>query len=83
MRKLSNILNAVALRIVYFAYFQSLVNYGIIFGGSSSTMHNVFLMQKRIIRIMRGLCPRSSCRCAFRKLDILTVPSADPSGRAV
>ena len=47
LRKLSNILNIVTLRIVYFAYFQSLVNYGIIFWGSSSTMHNVFLMQKK------------------------------------
>ena len=75
MKKLSNILNIVTLRIVYFAYFQSLVNYGIIFGGSSSTMHNVFLMQKRIIRIMLGFGPRSPCRGAFRKLDLLTVPS--------
>jgi hypothetical protein len=74
MRKLSNILNIVTLRIVYFAYFQSLVNYGN-FWGSSSTMHNVFLMQKRIIRILLGLGPRSSCRGAFRKLDILTVSS--------
>ena len=32
-------------------------------------------MQKRIIRIMLGLGPRSSCGGAFRKLDILTVPS--------
>jgi hypothetical protein len=73
MRKLSNILNVVTLRIVNFAYFQSIVNYGIIFWGSS-TMH-VFLMQKIIIRIMLGLGPRSSCRGAFRKLSILTVPS--------
>ena len=75
MRKLSNFLNIVTLRIVYFAYFQSLVNYGIIFWGSSSTMHNVFLMQNRIIRIVLGLGPRSSCRGVFRKLDVLTVPS--------
>jgi hypothetical protein len=51
------------------------MNCGIIFWGSSSTMHNVFLLQKRIIRIMLGLGPRSSCRGAFRKLDILIVPS--------
>jgi hypothetical protein len=47
MRKLSDILNIVTLRIVYFAYFQSLVTYGISFWGSSSTMHNVFLIQKK------------------------------------
>jgi hypothetical protein len=75
MRKLSNILNIVTLRIAYFAYFQSCVKYDIIFWGSSSTMHNVFLIHKRIIRIMLGLGPRSSCRGVFRKLDILTVPS--------
>jgi hypothetical protein len=75
MRKLSNILNIVTLGIVYFAYFQLLLNYCIIFRGSSSNMHNVFLMQERILRIMLGLGPRSSCRGAFRTLDILTVPS--------
>jgi hypothetical protein len=40
VRELSNILNIVTLRIVYFAYFQSLLNYGISFWGSSSTVHN-------------------------------------------
>jgi hypothetical protein len=38
-------------------------------------MQNVFLIQKRIIRIMLGLGPTSSCRGGFKKLDILTVPS--------
>ena len=56
--KLSYVLNIDALRIIYFAHFQSLINYGIIFWGSSSTMQNVFLIQKRIIRIMLDLGPR-------------------------
>jgi hypothetical protein len=38
-------------------------------------MHNVFLLQSRIIRIMLRLSPMSSCRDRFQKLDILTVPS--------
>jgi hypothetical protein len=75
MRKLSCILNIDTLRIVYFAYFQSLINDGIIFQGLSSTMQNVFLIQKRIIKIMLGLGPRLSCRSGFKKLDILTVAS--------
>jgi hypothetical protein len=75
MRKLFYILNIDTLRIVYFAHFQSLINYGKNFWGSSSTMQNVFLIQKRIIRIMLGLGPRSSCRGGFKKLDILTFPS--------
>ena len=75
MRKLSYILNIDALRIVYFAHFQSLTNYDIIFGGSSTNVHNVFFIQKRIIRVMLGLAPRRSCRDGFKKLDILAVPS--------
>jgi hypothetical protein len=51
-------------------------NYGIIFWGSSKTTCNVFSIQKIIIKIMLGLSLRSSCRSWFKKLDILTVPSA-------
>jgi hypothetical protein len=62
IRKLACLLNIGTLRIVFFAHFQSLINYGIIIWGSSTTMQNVFLIQKRIIRIMLGLGPRSSWR---------------------
>jgi len=44
------------------------------FLGSSSSMRNVFIIQKRAIRIMLRLGPRSSCREGFKKLDILIVP---------
>jgi len=37
-------------------------------------MRNVFIIQKRAIRIMLRLGPRSSCREGFKKLDILRVP---------
>jgi hypothetical protein len=57
----------------YFAHFDSQINYGI-FWGSSSSMRNVFIIQKSAIRIMLRLGPRSSCREGFRKLGILTVP---------
>jgi hypothetical protein len=46
----------------------------IIFWGSSSSMRSVFVVQKRAIRIMLRLGPRSSCREGFKKLGILTVP---------
>lgn len=72
MRKLSYLLNIGTLRIVHFAHFQSLINYGIIFGGSSTTICNVFFIRKIIGRIMMGLGPRSYGRGRFKKLDILT-----------
>ena len=73
MRKLSYILNIDTLRIVHVAHFQSLINYGIIFGGSSTTICNIFFIQKIIIRIMMGLGPRSYGRGRLKNLDILTV----------
>jgi hypothetical protein len=73
MRKLSHVLNIESLRIVYFAHFQSSILYGLIFWGMPANMKGVFLLQKRIIRIMLGLGPRCSCRAWFKKLDILPV----------
>jgi hypothetical protein len=58
----------------YFAHFHSQIIYGIIIWGSSSSMRNVFMIQKRAIRIMLRLGPRSSCTEGLKKLGILTVP---------
>jgi len=73
MRNVSYLLNMDTLRIAYFAHFQSLINYDIMFWGSLTTMCNLFLIQKRTIRIRLGLGTRSSCQDMFKKLDILTV----------
>jgi hypothetical protein len=75
MRRLSQILNIKTLRIVYFAHFHSLIKYGIIFWGNSTTMHKVFLIQENIIRIMLEIGSRCSCRIRFKVLEILLVPS--------
>jgi hypothetical protein len=50
------------------------VEYGIIYWGNSSNIGHVFLLQKKVIRIMVGATSRCSCRSLFRKLDILTLP---------
>jgi hypothetical protein len=68
MRRLSHILNIDTLRIVYAVHFHTLIKYSIIFWGTSTTMHKVFLIQKRIIRIMLGIGPRTSCRTGLRNL---------------
>ena len=74
LRKLLPIVNVKMLRMVYFAHFYSQISYSIIFWGSSSAMRNIFIIQKRAIRIMLRLGPGISCREGFKKLDILTVP---------
>jgi len=63
------------LKMIYFAYFHSIINYGIIFWGNSTECKKVFLAQKKIIRIMTGSRPRTSCKPLFQSLGILTVPS--------
>jgi hypothetical protein len=59
---------------VYFAYFHSVIIYGIIFWGNSTDADRVFMLQKRIVRIVAGVGSRSSCRSLFMKLYILPVP---------
>ena len=61
------------LKMIYFAYFHSIINYGIIFGGKSTECKKVFLAQKKIIRIMTGSRPRTPCKPLFQSLGILTI----------
>ena len=74
LRKLLPIVNVKVLHMVYFAHFCSHISCGVVFWDSSSSMRNVFIIQKRAIRIMLRLGPRSSCIEGLIKLDILTVP---------
>jgi len=62
LRKLLHIVNVKVLHMVYFAHFYSHISYGIVLWGLSSSMRNVFIIQKRTIRIMLKLGPRSSYR---------------------
>jgi hypothetical protein len=50
---------------------NSLFQYGIIFWGNSTHAHPLFKLQKRVVRIMSGVGPKSSCRSLCRKLSIL------------
>jgi len=56
----------------YFAYFHSIMRYGIIFWGNATDSCKVFQTgeegEEGVIRIMSGAEPRTSCRGLFRKL---------------
>jgi hypothetical protein len=60
---------------VYYAYFHSIIRYGIIFWGNSSYTINVFYFQKRMIRIITGIRNRTLCKRSFIALKILTPSS--------
>lgn len=58
---------------VYYAYFYSLMQYGIEFWGNSVNSQSTFLIQKKAIRALCGLKSRDSCRDYFKELEIFTL----------
>jgi hypothetical protein len=50
---------------VYFAYVNSFIAYGLSFWGNGVNSNNVFITQKRIIGIILNESPKISCRGLF------------------
>ena len=75
VRRLRDTVSIDSIRLLYFGQIQSIINYGIIFWGSSRVAMDIFRMQKSIIRCIFKLHPRTSCRPYFLRFGILTVPS--------
>jgi hypothetical protein len=74
IKKIKAICGQEAARSVYFAYFHSIMTYGILFWGQAADSSRVFILQKRAIRAILGTNSRDSCREAFKELNILTMP---------
>jgi hypothetical protein len=70
LRNIKYIVSFAILRLIYFAQVQSIMSYGIIFWGGSSHAKKVFILQKKIIRIITNTKFRDSCREIFKKLEI-------------
>nr|CAI5861113.1 unnamed protein product [Callosobruchus analis] len=62
------------LRIYYFAYLHSIICYGIIAWSGSTEPSRIFIMQKRIIRLISCVIRKESCRDLIKNLGILSVP---------
>jgi hypothetical protein len=75
IRAIEPFINQKTLLMVYYAYFHSIIRYGIIFWGNSSYAINVFYLQKGMIRIITGNGNRTSCKLTFTALKILTLLS--------
>ena len=70
-----HIRNISTLKSIYFAFYNSILKYGIIFWHNSSSSAKIFTLQKKIIRILAGAPSRTSCRSLFlKKLEILPIP---------
>ena len=60
------------LKLIYFANIQSIMSYGIIFWGASTTASKVFILQKKTLRIICNIKLRDSCRKLFSDNQIMT-----------
>lgn len=74
LRQLKHICNSQVLKMYYHANFESVLSYGIVLWGKSPLAERIFKLQKRAIRSMLGMDSRATCRPAFKKQNILTVP---------
>jgi hypothetical protein len=63
------------LKMVYYSNFNSIINYGLPFWGTSPHSKKIFRIEKRIVRIMMGCRKEASCRNLFRELKILSLIS--------
>ena len=63
-------ISAPSLQMMY-AFFHSVMSYGIVFWGNSWHSSIIFRLQKKVIRIMEGCGNRASCRSSFKKFQIL------------
>jgi hypothetical protein len=75
IRTISSDLSTDILIMVYSAYVNSLMSYGIIFWGNSTHSMKIFRIQKRVIRIITKSSSRASCRQLFIQLEILPLQS--------
>jgi len=59
---------------IYYANFNSVTKYGIIFWVVSSNSGKISTVQNKIVMIMAGAQPRTFCRSLSKQLEILRVP---------
>jgi hypothetical protein len=74
LRVVKKVLGLEPVRTLYYAYFQSLLLYGLIFWGNSVNAKLIFRLQKRAIRAMMQILRTTSCKQYFKYLHILPLP---------
>lgn len=75
LNSLKNVLDTESLLDVYYANIYSAISYNIIVWGQATEIQRVFVLQKRILRLIFDLQYNVSCRDTFKMYKILTVTS--------
>jgi len=72
LRNVKHIVPQSTLRTIYYTYIHSILSYGIIFWGRSLNVKKLFILRKKIVRIITNIRVRESCREAFKNMEIMT-----------
>lgn len=72
-RRLKDIVTCDFLRSAYFAFFQSIISYGLVLWGNSSRIEDILILQKKVVRVMANSDRLAHCKPLFVDLKILTV----------
>lgn len=75
LKRLCGDLEEDGLRLAYFGLFHAHISYGLIVWGCAPHVQEIFLLQKKAIRIITGLKKTDHCREVFKKLNIFTLYS--------
>lgn len=73
LRRLVNLVPSQYAITAYYALFQSVVGYGLIFWGNAGGLRDILVLQKKVVRILTNSPPMTHCKPLFTKLGILTV----------
>ena len=74
INQLQKITSLHVVRTMYYACFHSHLKYGITLWGGDSKSRKIFILQKKVIRIMCKVDQHTSCRNLFRTLGLLPLP---------
>jgi len=75
IRSLSQFVSAQALKSCYYACIHSHLLYALMAWGHAPASKKIFKLQRKAVRIVAGLGYRECCKEAFKKLEIMTLPS--------
>jgi hypothetical protein len=73
IRTLKQIMSQEMWIMIYYAYFHSLITYGITFWGNSPYSTHIFILQKTMIKMMTNSKNRNSCKNLLKNLNIFTL----------
>jgi hypothetical protein len=75
IRAIKPLMSLDSIKIIYYASVNLILKYGILFWGNATLNRSIFIIKKRIIRVMTGVGKFDLCRDSFKKLQMLSLQS--------